>query len=218
VHEIDPTLAAGLWEQFDEDPQPVAGGLLMALPERGKPMPATAAAPRFPLFAQRSRRPDYGTDDLRTGFSVEMLVKLKSTASGQVLVENRTADGRGFALQTGGEGALEIVLNDGRTENRWSSDAGMLEAGKVHHAVVSIDGGPKIITFVIDGKLCDGGDRRQFGWGRFSANLRSAIGDQTLRIGGGPDGEIRALRVYGRSLRTSEAVRDFRAGIGASTH
>jgi hypothetical protein len=121
-------------------------------------------------------------------------------------------------LQTGGGGALEIVLNDGRTENRWSSDAGTLEAGKVHHAVVSIDGGPKIITFVIDGKLCDGGDRRQFGWGRFSANLRSVIGDQTLRIGGGPDGEVQALRVYGRSLRTSEAVRDFRAGIGASTH
>ncbi|MFN0170998.1 MAG: hypothetical protein ACKV22_31660 [Bryobacteraceae bacterium] len=74
-----------------------------------------------------------------------------------------------------------------------------------------VDGGPKIISFVIDGRLCDGGDARQFGWGRLHPHLQSANGGATLRIGVGLDGEIRQVRVYGRALRTSEAIANFRA-------
>ena len=70
-----------------------------------------------------------------------------------------------------------------------------------------MDGGPKIITFVIDGKLCDGGDARQFGWGRFSPNLRSANGAAMLRIGA----PVTRLRIYNRALLTSEAIANFRA-------
>ena len=35
-----------------------------------------------------------------------------------------------------------------------------------------------MISFVVDGRLCDGGDFRQFGWGRFSPHLRHANGSQ----------------------------------------
>ena len=142
--------------------------------------------------------------------------------AGQVLLDNRTEEGIGFCLQTTGRGTVEIILNDGRTENRWDCDPGMLEAGKLHHLVVIVDGGPKIITFIVDGVLDDGGDFRQFGWGRFSPNLRSAsrfthrnaVGaeaKETLRIGPSLRGEIRALRVYYRALRTSEAIGNYRA-------
>jgi len=48
-------------------------------------------------------------------------------------------------------------LNDGNTENRWSSDHGTIVSGKPQHIVAIVDG-PKIVTFVIDGKLCDGGE------------------------------------------------------------
>jgi hypothetical protein len=99
---------------------------------------------------------------------------------------------------------LEITLNDGRTRNSWSSDPGMLENGTAHHVSVIVDGGPKIISFVIDGKLCDGGETRQFGWGRFSPNLHSANGDETLRIGSG----VASAKIYGRALRTAEAIRN----------
>src|SRR5206468_4183039 len=109
--------------------------------------------------------------------------------------------GRGFALQTAAGGALEILLNDGRTESRWTSDPGGLQTGKLHHVVVTVDGGPKIITFVIDGKLCDGGEARQFGWGRFSPNLRSANGSPELRLA--PEAQLLHVRIYGRALRTS---------------
>jgi len=77
------------------------------------------------------------------------------------------------------------------------------------HLVATVDGGPKIITFVVDGVLQDGGDERQFGWGRFSPHLPPANGAANVRI----DSAVRALRVYGRALRTSEAVGNFRAGL-----
>ena len=130
----------------------------------------------------------------------------------QVALDTRTATGQGLCVQTTTRGTLEIALNDGRTENRWDCDPGALEEGKLHHVAVIVDGGPKVISFVVDGKLCDGGAHRQFGWGRFSPNLRHANGARTLRIGRVLMGEIKALRVYGRHLRTSEAVGNFRAG------
>jgi len=106
-------------------------------------------------------------------------------------------------------GTVEIILNDGRTENRWDCDPGTIEAGRLHHLVVSVDGGPKIITFVVDGKLCDGGEARQFGWGRFSPHLRTPDGSGALRLAPA----VKTTRLYGRYLRTSEAISNYRAGM-----
>lgn len=114
------------------------------------------------------------------------------------------------------------------------------EPGQRQHVVIVVDGGPKIITFIIDGVLCDGGDFRMFGWGRFSPLLRylhsyaskwvTAPGTSTqssdsvqhdvdesqLRESVGIDAEsVSLLRVYDRILRTSEAVAHFKAGAEA---
>jgi hypothetical protein len=132
---------------------------------------------------------------------------LSASPAEQTLLDNRSTDGKGFVLRTNTNGVLEITLNDGRTRNNWSSDPGMLENDTLHHVSVIVDGGPKIISFVIDGKLCDGGETRQFGWGRFSPNLRSANGDETLRIGSG----VASVKIYGRALRTAEAIRNSEA-------
>jgi hypothetical protein len=88
----------------------------------------------------------------------------------------------------------------------------MLRPGILHHVVVTVDGGPKVITFVIDGVLCDGGDDRQFGWGRYNPNLRSVRGAPTLRLGPSMDGELQVVRISGRPLLTSEAIGRYRAG------
>ena len=69
---------------------------------------------------------------------------------------------------------VEIVLNDGRTESHWDCDPGMLQISKLHHMVVIVDGGPKLIIFITDGVLNDGDNFRQFGWGRYNPNLRGA--------------------------------------------
>ena len=57
--------------------------------------------------------------------------------------------------------------------------------------------------------LCDGGDQRQFGWGRFSPTLRTPNGAATLKIARA----VKSLRIYNRPLRTSEAVGNFHAGM-----
>ena len=212
THEIDPALVEGLWNQFGNT-SVAANGIVLDLPHAGGTIPGEATMPRLPEFlARNARRADYGTDDLRKGFSIDTWVQFGTLEAGQVILDNRTENGQGFALRTTGKGTVEIILNDGRTENRWDSDPGMLRKNALHHIVVIVDGGPKIITFIVDGILCDGGDYRQFGWGRFSPDFRSANGDTSLRIGPGPEGAVKRLRIYNRALRTSEAIGNFQAG------
>jgi hypothetical protein len=213
VHEIDAALLEGLWKQL-ENPggQVTTDGLLLELPAGQRAMPASVEAPQLPLFLRRARAPDHGAEDLRSGFSIEMWLALRDLSPGQALVDNRTPDGKGLVLGTVAGGGVEIVMNDGQTENRWASDPDVLTTARSHHVAVVVDGGPKIISFIIDGKFCDGGEARQFGWGRFSPNLRSANGGPALRIGEGLRGEIQRLRIYGRALRTSEVISNFRAG------
>jgi len=211
VHEIDPTLLEGLWNQFDDE-EIASAGLVLEL--EGS-VPDEVKMPELPAFIRRDRASPYGTEDLRQGFTLELWVRFDALAPGQVLLDSRRENGRGVCLHTALGGAVEIILNDGRTENRWDCDPGILEVGKLHHVAAIVDGGPKIITFVVDGRLCDGGEYRQFGWGRFSPHLRDANGGETLWIGPDFQGEVKTLRIYDRQLRTSEAIGNFRAGRAA---
>ncbi|MCW5965640.1 MAG: exo-alpha-sialidase [Bryobacterales bacterium] len=204
THTIDPLLLEGLWDQFESVNVPL-DALLVSHSTSG---PATIEAPALPLFYRRSNRADHGSEDLRAGFTLDCRLQFRTLAPDQVLLDNRTPDGRGFLLTTIANGAVQLVVHDGRSENRWASDPGSLVAGNVQHLAVIVDGGPKLILFVIDGKLNDGGDHRQFGWGRFSPHLRSAQGSPELRIGE----PVKGLRIYGRALRTSEAIATYRAG------
>jgi hypothetical protein len=133
---------------------------------------------------------------------------LESSAVGRVLLDTRLENGQGLMVHYTGHGQLEIVLNDGRSENRWDCDPGTVGVGKLHHVAIIVDGGPKIISFVVDGRLCDGGEFRQYGWGRFSPYLREANGGERLVV----DGAVQSLRIYGRALRIAEAIAHFRAG------
>jgi len=120
--------------------------------------------------------------------------------------EEPTVPGKLFGVMRAGETnqaqcALELSLNDGQTENHWTSDPA-LTPGQPHHFAVNIDGGPQVIAYISDGRFCDGGDDRQFGWGRFSPYLRHVNGAPQLRAA--PC--ISGLRLYGRALLTCEAI------------
>jgi hypothetical protein len=207
VHEVDPALLEGLWGQFENDTL-ATEGLVLSLPKADERLPAQVSMPALPAFLQRSTiRADLGMEDLRQGFTLDVWLCLQSLRAGQVLLDNRTPAGRGFCLQTTGRGTIEIVLNDGRTENRWESDPGLLRASRRHHVAVIVDGGPKLISFVVDGKLNDGGTTRQFGWGRYSPHLRGVEGGDMLRMAEC----VKRLRLYNRYLRTSEAIANYYA-------
>jgi hypothetical protein len=208
VHEIHADLLEGMWKELESTiGEPVTDGLLLDW-DKGKGS-READAPELPLFVERSHRADYGSEDLRSGFTIDLDMTLAKLDAGQKLVDNRTAEGKGFLLKTVSDGAVGIVLNDGRTENVWSSDPHMMQAGKATHVSVIVDGGPKIISFVVDGKFCDGGTYRQFGWGRYSPNLRSANGGPKIQIGDA----VSRLRIYGRALRTAEAIQNYRGDL-----
>ena len=207
AHPVDPALLAGLFGQFENN-SVARDGLLVELRMGGSAMPREFPAPKLPDFNARSGRADHGAEDLRAGFTLDVRLEPRSLASGRPLVDNRTPNGQGFALVTADDGAVELVLNDGRSESRWASEPRSLAAGQAAHVVAVVDGGPKIITFIIDGKLQDGGDFRQFGWGRFNPNFRSPAGAELVRIAE----DVQSVRLYGRALRTSEAVGAWRAG------
>lgn len=235
VHLLDPELLAGLWEQLDGGGGLTRTGCLVE-------WQATAAAPAqdrhvvmppLPAFNTRDhQRSDYGGKDLRSGFTVDLWLRLERLDGEQSLLDARAADGQGWALQTTARGTVEIILNDGRGEARWHCDPGLLEAGKRHHLAVVVDGGPKIISFIVDGVFCDGGDFRQFGWGRFSPGLRHvnsssknpiiAPGSASAQDGAAAEadaqrvdigGAVQSLRIYDRYLRNAEVIGNYRAGI-----
>lgn len=207
VHAIPQALLDGLFGQWDNR-RVTTNGLMLDLPA-SKPMPRQVPMPTLPQFNQRDpHRADHGGRDLRRGFSIDLWFRLDSLAPGQVLLDSRDGSGKGLLLATTEGGTVRLSLNDGRQECSWAADTGLLQPGRLHHVVVTVDGGPKIITFVVDGLLCDGGQERQFGWGRFSPTLRTSNGAPTLQVGT----PVRSLRLYTRALRTSEAVGNFRAG------
>lgn len=210
VHEIPQPILDGLFQQWEH--RTVArSGLVLDLPA-GQPLPAETPLPNPPQFHLRDvRRADHGGRDLRAGFSLDLWLQLGSLDAGQTILDSRDETGAGILVATTDRGTLGIVLSDGRQQAAWDSDPGAIQAGQIHHVVITVDGGPKIITFVVDGVLCDGGDARQFGWGRFSPTLRSPRGADTLRIAPA----VQSLRLYNRALLTSEAVGNFRAGVAA---
>lgn len=206
THRIPSALIEGLFAQWDTR-EVATNGRVLNLTGR---LPAQVAMPKLPAFNRRdAKSEDQRGRDLRAGFSIDVWFTLQNLDAAQTLLDNRDEEGKGLHVETLDNGALRITLNDGRTECAWTSDQKLLTAGKAHHAVITVDGGPKTITFVVDGVLCDGGDQRQFGWGRFSPDLRTPNGNTLLSIAP----VVKTLRLYNRALRTSEAVSHYKSGL-----
>lgn len=206
VHAIDPALLDGLFHQWDIAELASAGLVLDVLnvSQGAQELPM----PLLPEFHTRDQsRLDGGGCDRRAGFTIDLLLRLDTLEAGQRLLDSRTATGQGVLVTTGEAGTLLLTIHDGRESVSWQSDAGCLQRDTLHQVVITVDGGPKIITYVIDGVLCDGGEERQFGWGRFSPTLSTPNGAPTLRVAPA----VQHLRLYDRPLRTSEAVGNWRA-------
>jgi hypothetical protein len=92
----------------------------------------------------------------------------------------------------------------------------MLTPNRKHHVVFIVDGRPCIVTTVVDGILCDGNGRRQYGWSWFGWYDKKRVCRVNLPgdVTGGPklkpapsfNGTLHRIRIYDRYLRTSEAV------------
>ena len=204
LHRIDGALLAGLWGQFENAELATEGLLVEQRIEDG----ATVAAPELPAFvANDYDRADHGTMPLGGSFTIEVEFEVKDAEPGQVLVDARRKNGQGWMLRTAKDRSIEWVMNDGRSQMSWASDPGLIDVDRTHHVSVIVDGGPRLILFVVDGVLNDGSEHRQFGWGRFSPDFRSANGADEVALN---DPAVSLLRIYGRYLTVSEAIGNYR--------
>lgn len=199
IHELDRTLLEGLWSQ----------GHVRTVAQQGLILDLDASA-----SGQEVRLPETCDLDLTrlSGLALDLWFRLDDLAAGHTLVDSRNPEGAGLLLETAENGSVRLILSDGNTKAVWECDPGLLEPTTPHHLVAIVDSGPKIISFVVDGTLCDGGDRREAGWIRYAEPLGSVRGAGTLKIAPLPGAEVKRLRLYDRYLRTSEAVANFHAG------
>ena len=211
VHQIDPTLFEGMWRNVEEAVKATrdGGGPKGTVAEKGLLLSLNADEVRDKTPRRMPTLPDLMGGG---GFTIEFEIKLKDLASGQIVLDSRGADGAGIVVRTAEKGMVRIDMADGATKGGWNSDPGLLKPGKLHHVAVVVDGGPKIVTFIVDGVLCDGGAHRPYGWGRFPEDLGKVGRAGPLKVAPSLDGELDSLRIYGRHLRTSEVVGNYRAG------
>ncbi len=195
VHPIDRTLLEGLWGQLEDEVTPVSEPIWEWSGQ--DPVPEW---PELPSLVEGE------------GFTIEAWVRFDELTAGQVVLDTRDEAGRGIRLATTDRSTLGLTLADGEVESTWDSDPGThpgtIVVGRWQHVVAIVEGGPRLILFVVDGHLNDGGAVRQFGWGRIPDTLTSVNG-QWIRIdqpGDGLFGNLHRLRLYDRPLHVSEAV------------
>ena len=201
VHKISPDLLNGLWSEKC-DLENLRNGLVF---EKSFEKNEIIAMPPLPLFNRRGSESPYGSEDLRSGFSLELRLG-SDIKEPMFILDTRRTDGQGIYLKYQGNGVVEFFMSDGRTCVTWCSDPGGVVIGRPNHVVVVVDGGPKLISFIVNGVFQDGGETRQFGWGRFGRELRHANGTESLKI----NDSVEILRIFNRPLRTFEAISFFK--------
>ena len=200
VHKIDQELLEGLWNQF-ENRQASVDDLAIEWIMANVQFPLQKEGIQFDPFYVRNLD--------QSGFTIDLAFRFDDLSPGQVLIDTRNESGKGIKLFTTDEETIRLSMSDGRTTSTWDCDKGMVEAGKNHHMSVIVDGGPKIIMFVVDGILNDGGDARQCGWGRFNPYLQEVNGAELWTIGEHIKGEMLQLIIYKRALRVSEVIGNY---------
>ena len=227
VHEIDPSLLEGMWQQVEAALAPDTARVPTPdeVPVLEHGGPGTVEMPELPKLHDRgSDRLDPQTGATlpgeavvvrrRGGFTLALGVRLETLEPWQMLLDSRDGEGRGMTVMLTDRGTLKLSVigrcfgrpgatwAGGMCESSWDCDPGLLEAGRAHQVVFVVDGGPRVVSVLVDGELCDGGDQRQFGWGRFHPNLKEADGAETARVGHG----VAWLRLYDRALSTAACV------------
>ncbi|MBL7043826.1 MAG: exo-alpha-sialidase [Pirellulaceae bacterium] len=199
VHEIDPALLEGLWNQGKAKAVAKEGLVLDLGPENLQGGEVDIS--KLPSLAEGG------------GFSIDFQINLKELSAGRTILDSRDVAGMGFAVKTAEHGTIRIEMSDGKNVGSWDCDRGIIKPDTWHHVTIIVDGGPSVISFLVDGVLCDGDTDRVCGWGRFGPELGDVSGSGKLRISPSPVGQLKRLRVYDRYLRTSEAIANFHVGM-----
>ena len=130
-----------------------------------------------------------------SGFSCEF--SLAEPGPG-LLFDSRWNDGRGMAVEYTSDLRIMLRFNDSRQEWIAASE----RVPDLSRAVIAVDGGPGVVSFVADGVFLDGGEEMEFGWRRFNPATRGCRNDAPWRIGK----KIAEFRIWNSALLTCEAA------------
>ncbi len=190
-NEIPSEFLNTLWAQFQKN-SIVSKGLVIEIKEE-------SLKPKDVIELQER--------DYSKGFTIDLRLELTDLSPGKVIFSSNM-NGKSVVLKTSEYGSVEIVLNDGVVSSIWNSDPGLIPAYGDHCVSVVVDNGPKIIQFVVDGKVCNGRDFRQYGWGRFNADMEdfkfNEIKFDDLKLG--QKAKVAILRIYNRPLMNTEVI------------
>ncbi len=198
VHSIPVDFLNTLWSQFDRDYVTRDGLIDEWTEDKLKP-------------ESKLSIPSKGRNRLSKGFTIDFRLELGDLSPGQLILKAGGGNGKTVELRTGEYGSVEIVLNDGVRTDSWNSDPGLIQVYGEHSVSVTVDNGPKIIQFVVDGVVCNGRDFRQYGWGRYKAGFED-FSFNTIQIGQFTRGQLRPigrltnLRIYNRPLMNTELI------------
>ena len=129
------------------------------------------------------------------GFSFEL--ELAESRPG-TLFDSTGIDGRGLRIEYSDQRRITVTMNDSRQEMRAESQS----VPELRKAVIVFDGGPAVLSFIADGRFLDGGSEFQFGWRRFSPQMRNCPNPAPWRIGP----IVKRLAIRSSAMMTAEAV------------
>jgi hypothetical protein len=219
VHEIDPVFLDELWRQSSASAL-TRDGLLL---ETGSLSPGDEF--RIPTLPNLQAG----------GFTVAMWIELEGSTENQTIVSSYGDRRRGFHITTRSGGTLRLEIRDARQRHwfevldgphpeenvrslrtfQWEADPGSVTAGERHHVAFIVDGLANVVSVVVDGRLCDGGDARIQGWSRLNPWFGEINDEGLCRVGESLEGRLLGFRLYGRHLTTSDAISNWRAGVDA---
>ena len=200
LHHVPADFVNAICRQWDHPPQPSEDSRILDI-DNNLNKNIEIQAPALPVIHDREGIWErFSEQDLRHGFSIVM--RLVGFPQADVLLDNRDSRGRGFVVSLTNDESLQLQLNDGRAESTWHSTPGLLTTDTNHHIAIIIDGGPKTISFIVDGRFDDGGAHRQFGFGLLHPHFQSANGGDSLRVASA----VVRLQIYSRALLSAEAV------------
>jgi len=150
------------------------------------------------------------------GFTIDFRLILANLNPGQLILSSKDKNGRLLELKTGEFGAIDISMSDGEHTDSWSSDPGLVKANGVEHCIsVTVDHGPRIIQFVINATVNNGREARQFGWGRYTVDMKDfqfktlethKMAGESVNI----TSKITHLKLYKRPLMNTEIIGNHR--------
>ena len=150
--------------------------------------------------------------DQGEGFTATVRLKMNlDMAPGTILIDSRDKNGKGFWMEAGDYFSVKFSISDGNKTSEWVSDMNILQVRSYMEQEISViaDFRAKVIMFVADGVLSDGGNYRPFGWGRIDKEMKD-VSTEWLRIDKNRK-SITGVQFFNRPLMVTEVIGNYRA-------